>query len=225
MKLKILVIVAHSDDEALGLGGTINRHYKNGDKVYTIAMTDGLSSRGNISLQLLNERQDAAKLSAKTLGFEWIEVGNFPDNNMDSIPLLDVVKFIEKAKNNINPDIIYTHSSADLNIDHRIVNQATLTAFRPQNKELWKEIRTFEVPSSTEWGDQSSANLFKPNIWIDISQNWQNKLKSLKNYHMEMREYPHPRSYEAVENLAKYRGSQVGLYYAESFELIKKIER
>ena len=144
---------------------------------------------------------------------------------MDSIPLIEVVKFIEKAKENIKPKIIYTHSSSDLNIDHRIVSQATLTAFRPQPDEEWEEIRTFEVPSATDFAHKSITNSFSPNLYIDIKEKWKKKLCALKAYSSEMRKFPHSRSLEGVENLARYRGNQVGLEYAEAFEVIRKIER
>ena len=225
MNSKIFVIVAHSDDETLGLGGTINRHFLAGDKVYVQSMTDGVSSRFDKNLEKIKERLNAANKAAKTLGFEWLESGQFPDNSMDSISILDVVKFIEKSKSLLNPDIIYTHSGVDLNIDHKIVNQAAITAFRPQPNEKWTEIRLFETPSSTEWGINNLNQYFQPNLWVNIKNNWLCKLEALKKYHLEMRNYPHSRSFEAVENLAKYRGNQVGLHYAESFQVIKKIVR
>ena len=121
--------------------------------------------------------------------------------------------------------MIYTHSSADLNVDHRIVNQSVLTAFRPQDGEKWEEIRSFEVPSSTEYGHKSVTNFFMPNLYIDITKHIERKIIAIDNYHKEVRNYPHPRSLESVRNLAKYRGNQVGLFYAESFEVLRKIER
>ena len=115
-------------------------------------MTDGVSSRKIDKKEKIQTRLEASNKVANALGFEWFKRENFPDNAMDSIPLIEVVKVIEKAKRKIKPNIVYTHSSADLNIDHRIVNQATLTAFRPLKDEVWKEIRTFEIPSSTDYG-------------------------------------------------------------------------
>ena len=144
---------------------------------------------------------------------------------MDSIPLLDIIKFIEKTKILIKPKIIYTHSASDLNIDHRIISQATLTAFRPEEKEIWQEIRTFEVPSSTDYGHKAITNSFHPNLYINITDSWNKKLIALNVYSGEMRNAPHARSTEGIENLAKYRGNQVGLYYAEAFEVIRKIIR
>ncbi len=159
------------------------------------------------------------------MGLEWLEGGSFPDNAMDTVGLLDVAKVIERAKTLTKPTIIYTHSSADLNIDHRIVSQATLTAFRPQPNEVWEEIRTFEVASATDYGHKSITREFTPNLYVDISETWQTKLAALKEYSMEMREPPHTRSFDGLENLAKYRGNQVGLPCAEAFEIIRKVDR
>jgi LmbE family N-acetylglucosaminyl deacetylase len=221
----VLVIVAHADDETLGLGGTIARHIENGDIVYALKMTDGESSRESTNDAGIKFREQASTNAGKILGLTWIDGGNFPDNAMDTVSLLKIVKVIEKAKSILNPTIVYTHSSADLNVDHRIVSQATLTAFRPQPNENWREIRTFEVASATDYGHKSITNLFVPNLYVDISKTWKKKLAALAEYEMEMRDLPHTRSIEGLENLAKYRGNQVGLYFAEAFEIIRKIER
>ena len=166
-----------------------------------------------------------AEEASNILGFKWIKGGEFPDNSMDSVSILEITKSIEAAKDKIKPKFIYTHSSADLNIDHRLVSQATLTAFRPQDNDIWQEIRAFEVPSSTDYGHKSITQLFYPNLYIDITDFWTKKLKALNAYTSEIRDAPHSRSIYGVESLAKYRGSQVGLYYAEAFEVIRKIER
>lgn len=221
----VLVIVAHADDETLGLGGTIARHIENGDIVYALKMTDGESSRESTNDAGIKFREQASTNAGNILGLTWIDGGNFPDNAMDTVSLLKIVKVIEKAKSILNPTIVYTHSSADLNVDHRIVSQATLTAFRPQPNENWREIRTFEVASATDYGHKSITNIFVPNLYVDISKTWNKKLAALAEYEMEMRDLPHTRSIQGLENLAKYRGNQVGLYFAEAFEIIRKIER
>ena len=221
----VLIIVAHTDDETIGLAGTIARHVNNGDQVYAMSLTDGIGSREKTYKNEVDFRCKSAEEASNILGFKWIKAGNFPDNAIDSEPLLKITKFIEEVKFEIKPDLIYTHSGADLNIDHRIVNQATLTAFRPQDREIWKEIRTFEVPSSTDYGHRSITNIFCPNLYINITNYWDKKLIALNAYKSEIRNSPHSRSIDGIENLAKYRGHQVGLYYAEAFEVIRKIER
>ena len=221
----VLVVVAHTDDEALGCAGTIARHIRNGDKVFGVSMTDGVGARGTEGNDEIDRRARASINASKILGMEWLEGGSFPDNAMDTVALLDVAKVIEKAKSKIKPTIVYTHSSADLNIDHRIVSQATLTAFRPQPNEVWEEIRTFEIASATDYGHKSITKEFNPNLYVNITETWQTKLLALKEYSMEMQQPPHSRSFEGLENLAKYRGNQVGLFYAEAFEIVRKVER
>lgn len=222
---KVLVIVAHSDDETLGLGGTIANHSVNGDEVYVLSMTDGVSARINCKNSDIEKRMKASRNVSNILGFNWLEPASFPDNAMDSVPLLDVIRVIEIAKKKVNPTIIYTHSSADLNIDHRIVSSASLTAFRPHASEIWNEILLFEVPSATDYAHKSVTNSFQPNSYVNITSSWKKKLAALKEYNIEMRNPPNSRSFEGLENLAKFRGNQVGLHYAEAFELIRRIRR
>ncbi len=150
--------------ETIGCGGAIAHHVKNKDKVYCIYMTNGVAARHfKTKDNLLYQRKKNSLLASKILGFKWLLdcCGNFPDNGMDKIKLLDVIKIIEKAKKKIIPHIIYTHFYPhDLNIDHRIVAEATLTAFRPQAKEIWKKILAFEIPSSTDFNYFKKIKIF-----------------------------------------------------------------
>jgi LmbE family N-acetylglucosaminyl deacetylase len=221
----VLIVVAHPDDETLGCGGTIARHVRNGDKVYVVSMTDGVGARGIKDSTEIKRRAQASINASNILGLEWLECGTFPDNAMDTVRLLDVAKVIERAKTLTKPTIVYTHSSADLNIDHRIVSEATLTAFRPEPNEVWEEIRTFEVASATDYGHKSVTGEFVPNLYIDVTETWETKMAALNEYRMELRKSPHTRSFEGLENLARYRGNQVGLLYAEAFELIRRVCR
>ena len=221
----VLVIVAHSDDETLGLGGTILRHKNQGDKIYGIAMTNGISARTIYEEEQIDKRKEAAYKAANLIGLEWLDFGDFPDNSMDSIPLINIVKFIENVKKDINPKIIYTHSASDLNIDHKIVNESTLIAFRPKAGELWEEIRSFEVPSSTDYSHKTLRGNFNPNLYINIENYIDLKLEALSFYKDELWESPNSRSIDMIKVLAQYRGSQVGLRYAEAFEVLRRISR
>ena len=223
-KNNILVVVAHSDDETIGMGGTIKRHVNNEDNVFVISMTDGVSSRVNTSNIQISSRLEASKKASLLLGFKWEKTLNFLDNSLDTYPILKIIKEIEDVKSKINPNIVYTHSFADLNIDHKIVSNAVLTAFRPMPNENCKEIRLFEVSSSTDYGYKNVTGKFEPNLFINIENTWNDKLNALKFYEEEIKKYPHSRSYKGIENLAKVRGNQVGLNMAEAFEVIRKIE-
>lgn len=219
----ILVIVAHSDDEAIGCGGTLLKHQQQGDAITIIYMTNGVSSRHTSSDKDSKQR----KLMAKEAG-EYLEAKqyffDFPDNKMDQTPLLELVQAIESIALNITADIIYTHHNSDLNIDHQMVHKAVMTAFRPTPKKITPTIYTFEVNSSTEWNTPNSANAFLPTYFVDISLQITNKIALLNIYQAEMSPYPHSRSLEAIEALAKVRGSSVGVNFAEAFMLIREVK-
>ena len=167
MKEIVLIIVAHSDDETIGMGSTIKKHIKKGEEVIVISMTNGVGSRANSSLENLNKRKKASINASIELGFTWGNCYDFEDNKLDNYPLLEIVKCLENAKNNYKPSVVYTHSGADLNIDHRILSNAVITAFRPQPNESCKEIRLFEIPSATDYGISNITGVFSPNLSRD----------------------------------------------------------
>ena len=223
-KKNILIIVSHTDDETIGMGGTIKKHVNEGHDVFAISMTDGVKSRGNVGEDEIKKRKLASEKVSKELGFKWVENYSFLDNEMDKHSLLEIIKCIEKVKDMIKPSLVYTHSGADLSIDHQIVTKAVLTAFRPQPNELCREIRLFEVASATDFGYKNVTGKFEPNLFIEISENWESKLSALKKYGSELLDYPHSRSLEAIKNLATLRGNRIGYNMAEAFEVIRKIE-
>ncbi len=225
MKESVLIIVAHSDDECISMAGTIHKHIKNGDKVVVVSMTDGVGSRDDTNQSKKFERKNSSLVASKILGFEWGDCYDFKDNAMDSYPLLDIIKAIEEVKKKYEPTLVYTHSGTDLNVDHVVVSNAVLTAFRPEPNEYCKEIRLFEVASATDYGNLLKKRLFAPNLFIDITNEWTEKSNSLEAYASEMKDYPHTRSIEGIKNLSKIRGNQVGLEFAEAFEVIRKIEK
>ena len=164
-----------------------------------------------------------AEQSAKILGIKELLFKDFPDNRFDTVPLLTIVKAVEEVKEQIEPNVIYTHHQGDLNIDHQITFQAVLTACRPKKDETVREIYSFEVPSSTEWSSPVALNYFMPNVFIDITETLEKKVEALRAYQGELREYPHPRSPEAIRAIAHRWGSTVGVEAAEAFQLIRLI--
>ena len=222
MNKKILVVAAHADDEVLGCGGTIARHVEEGDHVNVVFMADGVASRGADVSNALKRRNQARDHALKILGVKAWRALDFPDNRMDSVPLLDVVKALEIIIDNWQPTRVYTHFCSDLNVDHRVTHQAVMTACRPAPGISVREILTFEVMSSTEWATPGIAP-FEPNVFVDISDYLPKKLEALAAYEMEMRLSPHSRSIEHIEALARHRGSSVGLKAAESFVLIRSL--
>ncbi|OLO35890.1 GlcNAc-PI de-N-acetylase [Alkalihalophilus pseudofirmus] len=229
MKQIILVIAAHPDDEVLGCGGTIAKHAKAGDEVHVVILAEGLTSRKNerdrtFYSNQLSKLALAAEKANKVLGVSSLKLYDLPDNRMDSIDRLDVTKLIEQIVDKHKPHIIYSHHIGDVNIDHRCIHQAVVTACRPiPFKHKVNELLFFEVPSSTEWQPSGSAHPFVPNWYVDVSETLDLKLKALKEYESEMRDWPHPRSILAVDYLAKWRGASTGVNAAEAFILGRKL--
>ncbi|MAM33932.1 MAG: GlcNAc-PI de-N-acetylase [Micavibrio sp.] len=221
---KILVVAAHPDDEVLGCGGTIARHVSQSDLVKVIFLTDGESARDNFKDTDVSERRQSAVKAREILGIEDIYWADFPDNKMDSVPLIEIVKKIESVIKIFQPSIIYTHHAHDLNIDHRRACQAVITACRPQFNHSVKEIYSFEVLSSTEWQIQSPSHVFCANLIVDISDQIDTKMKAIEAYSQEMREHPHSRSREAIKALASLRGATHGCSFAEAFSVIRIIK-
>lgn len=226
MSKNVLIVAAHPDDEVLGCGGTIAKLVKQKHNVYTLILGEGKTSRiaNDFSikeeLSILNQEIIQAN---KILGITKVYTRNFPDNKFDTVALLDIVKEIEEIKEEVNPEIIYTHHFGDMNIDHQVTLKAVLTATRPMKNECVKEIYSFEIPSSTEWGSFSAGSMFIPNIFQDISDTIDIKVKAMGQYKSELREYPHPRSLQHIKELARVNGTKVGLSYSENFVLLRQL--
>jgi len=228
MKKKILVIAAHPDDEILGCGGSLSRFAAEGHECNVLILAEGVTSR--------DERRDAEKRkkdimelhrqsrrSAKIIGVKKVEFSYFPDNRMDSVDLIEVIKVVEKALDKHKPDIVFTHHHGDLNVDHRVTALAVETATRPMPGKNISEVYAFEVLSSTEWAFSNHTDHFHPNYFVDISETIDKKVEAFGVYISENRPFPFPRSHEAILSLAKVRGAQSGLMAAEAFCLMRRI--
>lgn len=227
MKEKIMVVAAHPDDEVLGCGGTIAKKtlFEN-STVEVLILSKGIKSRNiflnNIEKQIKNNIRATLK-SNKLLGVKKTEILDFPDNEFDTVSLLKITKEIEKRIHKFKPNVIYTHFSGDLNIDHQITNRAVLIATRPLNKNIVNKIYGFEICSSTDWSFNTNKNFFSPHHYEDITKTIKKKILALKFYSKEMKKYPHSRSYGNLINLSKFRGATVFKNNAEAFELIRSI--
>lgn len=225
---KILVVAAHPDDEILGVGATVAKHAAQGDEVYALILGEGQTSRGehreDISADVVKELHQNTLESAEKVGYKEVYFADFSDNRFDQVDLLDVVKAVEHKIKEIQPEIIYTHYSGDLNIDHQYTARAVLTATRPIGDYPVKEIYAFETLSSTEWNfDYSAQPAFCPNVYVDITQFYANKEAAMKCYVSELCEYPHPRSLEGMDVLSRTRGIAAGMNRAEAFMLIRSM--
>lgn len=225
--MKVLVVAAHPDDEILGCGGTMARLAGEGHEVRIAILAEGMSARSarreEADQKQMQHLHAQAQQAADKVGAIELVLCKLPDNRLDTVPLLDVVKLVEDLVDRIRPEIIYTHHPGDLNVDHGVVHRAVLTATRPMNGQCVREIYAFEVPSSTEWAFQRLEPSFRPNVFVDIADSLETKVAALGCYGTEIREFPHPRSAEALRAIATRWGSVAGVKAAEAFELIRSV--
>jgi LmbE family N-acetylglucosaminyl deacetylase len=227
---RVLVVVAHPDDELLGVGATVNKLVKeHGCIVRTVILGEGITSRADVrdpdkwekELQIHRHNINTA---TSIVGYESVGIYDFPDNRFDSVALLDIVKIIEKEKQLFKPEIVFTHHGGDTNIDHRRTFDAVMTATRPIKNETVRQVFTFETPSSTEWQAFNYPNYFTPNVYMTLqSRHIEAKISAMECYEFERRDFPHPRSPDALRVLARKHGVTVGADFAEAFMLIRSI--
>ncbi len=220
---KVLCIVAHPDDEALGVGGTLIKHTECGDKVDIIILSEGEDAKA------FNKNKDPNRLMH---ALEWCKktdcnlyaIFDLPDQKLDNVPQLKIVKLIEEAVINIKPSIVYIHHPGDMNSDHQVASQASLAAMRPMSRHGIKpEIRSFETPSSTDQSPMIEPYIFKPNYYVSVDKQWDRKISALKVYSKEIGKSPHPRAISAIKSLARKRGAEAGFHLAEAFYILRKL--
>ena len=226
--MSILVVAAHPDDEVLGCGASVAKWADAGKEVHVVILAEGATSRDSARnpesrIEELSTLEKSAQSAGKILGVTSVRLLNFPDNRMDSLDRLDVIKTVEEQIELVKPETVVTHHSGDINIDHQITHQAVVTACRPQPRESVRRLLVFEVPSSTEWQPPNTSPVFRPNWFEDVSKTLESKLQALEIYAEEMRTWPHSRSLQAVEHLARWRGSTVGCEAAEAFILLREV--
>ncbi len=225
---RILVIASHPDDEVLGCGGTMAAHADSGDMVDVLIVVEGATSREarrdtEAQAGALTALQQSACDAATVLGAGKPHFLGLPDNRLDGMELLEVIKPVEALINELKPQVIYTQHGSDLNVDHRIVHQAVVTACRPAPGVCVRAIYGYETASSTEWTSPAMGDGFRPVHFVDISKTLARKRKALECYASEMRPFPHARSMEGVEALARWRGVSAGVEAAEAFTVVREI--
>lgn len=226
MSQSILILAAHPDDEVLGCGGTIAKLADQGATIHVAFLADGVFSRAGDQAKQQEElhiRCAAAQKACDILGVKSVSFDDFPDNRMDTVALLGITKALEELIAVHQPEVVFTHHAGDVNIDHRRMHEAAVTACRPQRGHPVKTLLCFEVPSSTEWQLPGSAPIFTPNWFVDISDTLDRKFAALDAYAAELRDWPHPRSRQGVDHLARWRGATVGVDAAEAFMLGRQL--
>jgi len=227
---RIMLVVAHPDDELLGLGASMNLLIESmGVTAHVVILGEGITSRSDKrdsrdwQQELAVHKQNIAA-AQKAIGYQSNAVYDFPDNRFDGVDLLDLIKVIEKEKKEFDPEVIFTHHGGDLNVDHQRCFEAVITACRPMADEKVKCIITFETPSGTEWRAASDPRHFIPNFFIRVNEkNVAAKIKGMESYEFEKRPFPHPRSPEALRIQAQRWGVAIGAPLAEAFTIIRTI--
>ncbi|MHA1797329.1 MAG: PIG-L deacetylase family protein [Candidatus Helarchaeota archaeon] len=218
-KNNILVIAPHPDDEVLGCGGTIALHSKKGDQIYLVIVTKGYTP--DWSEEQINYRPTEVKKATKILGIKETFFLDYPTVKLDTFPQKELNDKLFEIISKRLPDTVYIPHAGDLNKDHRLIHEAALVATRPLSHKV-KRILSYETLSETEWG--RSIKPFIPNVYVDISKTFEIKIDAFKAYEKsELKQPPHPRSIEIIEALAKKRGSEITVKYAEAFHLIREI--
>ena len=225
-----MIVVAHPDDELLGLGATLHKLISDYNvQTHVVILGEGITSRSDErdvkkwEMELVTHRENIKKAQG-AIGYHSNSIYDFPDNRFDTVALLDIIKVIEKEKTTFQPEVIFTHHGGDVNIDHQRTFEAVITACRPLDDENVKTIITFETPSGTEWRSPTDPRHFLPNLFFSVSENNLNaKIEGMESYEFERRNYPHPRSPEALRIQAQRWGVMIGTRFAEAFCLIRSI--
>lgn len=208
--MKVLIVVAHPDDETLGCGGTIARHISKGDDVRLFVMTDNFRSPNIFSY---------FKKAIEILGVNNYELIGLPDSELERFTTVELTQKIETLIGDNIPDIVYTHYYDGLSQDHRITAQVVQIVFRP----IWSKkvsLYAFEIPSDTDW----SAKPFIANMFVDINDYLKYKLEAMSCYETETRDFPHSRSEESLIARAKFWGTHCGLKAAEAFRVLREVK-
>jgi LmbE family N-acetylglucosaminyl deacetylase len=227
---RIMIVVAHPDDELLGLGATFHKLINECNiKTHVVILGEGITSRSETRDVKVWENElaihrDNIKKAQLAIGYHSTSIYDFPDNRFDSVALLDIVKVVEKEKKQFGPDVIFTHHGGDVNIDHQRTFESIITACRPMQDEKVKTIITFETPSGTEWRSPTDPRHFLPNLFFSVAEaDVDAKIKGMESYEFERRIYPHPRSPEALKIQAQRWGVVIGSNFAEAFCLVRTI--
>jgi N-acetylglucosamine malate deacetylase 1 len=220
--MKILVIAPHPDDEVLGCGGTIARHASANDEVYLCVVTEAYPPEWPED-EIKKRKEEVFKVN-RILGIRETHFLGFPTVKLDTIPQKELNDSIARVVDKVKPDVVYIPHRGDVNKDHRLVFDAAMVAVRPKQASTIKKVLSYETLSETEWGAPFAEDTFIPNVFVNISGTLSVKLKAMAEYKLELKQYPHPRSMEAISALAKLRGSSLGVEAAEAFMLIREVQ-
>lgn len=217
----VLVIGTHPDDEVLGCGGSIARHTASGDSVHVIIVTRGVPEM--FPVETILRTRDEFRIAHKILGTKSAEFLDFPAPGLDSIPNYKIADALRGIVEKHKPDIIYCPHQSDIHADHKATFWATLVATRPVGRFRVPRLLCYETVSETEWASSTGADAFVPTVFVDISSYLKDKVRAMACYETQLKQFPEPRSLQALEALARWRGATVGVEAAEAFSLVREI--
>jgi len=216
-----LIIAPHPDDEVLGCGGVIRKLTNKGMTVIVLIMTRGKKEKYSDE-KILTVRNEALK-AHKILGVTETRFLDFPAPELDMVPLAEISDAIYRIIKDYEVDTVFIPHRGDIHHDHKVVFNAAMVASRPVGRSNIRRIYSYETLSETEWSIPSGDEYFIPNTFVDITEVMPFKLEAMKCYKSQLREFPNPRSLEAIKALSRYRGSTVGFKHAESLITLRNI--
>lgn len=220
--MNVLVIAAHPDDEVIGAGGAMALHATRGDEVHALILTEGASAQYPGQGHLITQKKREAASAAELIGVKSLTFSDLPDMKLDTLPIVEVNRPIEAKIAELRPEVVYTHFVGDLNRDHRIVFEATMVATRGERQLPLRRVLSYEVPCTLSHASPVGRE-FCPNVFADIGEVWERKIAAMKAYQSEVRDYPHPRSLDALVAWAKCRGIACGCAVAEAYVLVREL--
>lgn len=221
---KVIIISAHPDDETLGAGGTLLKHINEGDQINWLIVTDVFEEEGFSKERVLSRKEEIEKVSTM-YGFKNVYKLGYPTMKLNDTILFELVNKISKIFQDLQPEIIYVMNRSDAHSDHRIVFDSVMSCTKSFRYPYIKKVLMYECLSETEFSPILPERVFQPNFFVDISNYFELKIEIMKVYSSELGEHPFPRSLKNIEALAIYRGATVGVNFAESFQIIKYIDK
>ncbi len=220
MKNKVLILAVHPDDETLGCGGTLLKHKANGDEVHWLICTTIDKSNS-----YYETREKEIEEVSKLYNFNSMHNLRLKTMQVDEYTMSELVSKISKVINEIKPNIIYLPFKGDVHSDHRKIFEASYSCTKSFRYPFIKKIYMIETLSETEFAPSTKEDSFIPNVFVDISEFFEKKIEIMKVFESEIAEHPFPRSERNLRALATLRGATAGCEYAESFMLLKDIQK
>lgn len=221
---KVIVISAHPDDETLGVGGTLLKHKRNGDKIYWLIVTNVFENQG-FTKQRVESRQKEIKKAGEMFGFDKTYTLDYPTMSLTSSSVLTLIPEISKIFSEVEPELIYTLNRSDAHSDHRYLFDAVMACTKSFRYPYIKQVLMYECISETEFAPSLPEKVFLPNYFVDITDFIDQKIEIMKVFESELSTHPFPRSIENIKALSHFRGASVGVKYAEAFQLLKFIDK